>query len=128
MPLSTGLGLTVAITGTPPYGQFMTFVHRPLSPHELYSHEVRMRRAKVSARGQLSLPAAVRRRWSTGRVLILDKGDYVLIRPIPDDPVAELRGSIPKDDKSLNEYRAHERSLEASIEQARWSSSTQSQS
>ena len=50
--------------------------------------------AKVTASGQLSLPAPVRRRWATSRVAIADEGDRVVVRPVPDDPIKAACGSL----------------------------------
>jgi AbrB family looped-hinge helix DNA binding protein len=47
-------------------------------------------RVTVSRNGQVSVPAAVRHRWRTRSVLVIDKGDYAIVRPIPDDPVTAL--------------------------------------
>lgn len=46
----------------------------------------------VSRNGQVSIPAAVRSRWRTRRVVIADLGDRVVIRPMADDPIATLQG------------------------------------
>lgn len=43
----------------------------------------------------MSIPAAIRRRWATDRLLIEDRGDAMLVRPLPADPVAAARGSLP---------------------------------
>lgn len=80
--------------------------------------------AKVTSNGQISLPASLRRRWGADRVLVIDRGDYALVRPLPDDPIAELRGSIRADAPSLEDLRAQERRDEARREEDRWSSST----
>lgn len=48
----------------------------------------------ISATGQLSLPPEVRRRWAVGNVLLVDKEAYVIVYPMPDDPIAALRGSL----------------------------------
>ena len=80
--------------------------------------------ATVTRNGQISLPAALRRRWGAARVLVVDRGDYALVRPLPDDPVAELRGSIPAEGPSTEELRGEERDAERRREQTRWSSST----
>lgn len=69
--------------------------------------------AKVTSSGQISLPAALRRRWGTERVLVVDRGDYAIVRPLPDDIVGLLRGSIPATDTDLELIRADERSAEA---------------
>jgi len=47
---------------------------------------------KISRNGQVSLPAVVRARWDTDRVVIVDLGDHVVMRPVADDPLAELAG------------------------------------
>jgi AbrB family looped-hinge helix DNA binding protein len=56
---------------------------------------------KVSRNGQVSIPADARARWNSERVIIVDLGDRVVLRPMPDDPVGELvgkyRGGAPTD-------------------------------
>jgi bifunctional DNA-binding transcriptional regulator/antitoxin component of YhaV-PrlF toxin-antitoxin module len=47
---------------------------------------------KISANGQISIPAATRARWHAGRVVVVDLGDHLALRPLPDDPVADLLG------------------------------------
>ena len=47
---------------------------------------------KITTSGQVSIPASVRRRWRTSRVQVEDHGDHVIVRPVPDDPVAAVRG------------------------------------
>jgi bifunctional DNA-binding transcriptional regulator/antitoxin component of YhaV-PrlF toxin-antitoxin module len=44
--------------------------------------------------GQISLPAEVRRRWNTSVVALEDHGDRVVVRPLPDDPIAAARGAL----------------------------------
>jgi hypothetical protein len=53
-----------------------------------------MRTGKITAGGQLSIPAAVRRRWGTSRVAIEDLGDRLVVKPLPDDPVGAARGKL----------------------------------
>lgn len=61
------------------------------------------RRMKISKGGQLSVPAAVRSRWRTNTVVVDDRGDHLVVRPAPDDPVeatfaifaAEFAGAPP---------------------------------
>lgn len=48
---------------------------------------------KVSANGQVSIPAEVRSRWHAERVIVVDMGDRVVLRPLPDDPVGALDGA-----------------------------------
>jgi AbrB family looped-hinge helix DNA binding protein len=47
---------------------------------------------KITKNGQISLPAEVRRRWNTDRVIILDTPDGLVIRPFDPDAVKRLRG------------------------------------
>ena len=47
---------------------------------------------KLSSNGQVSIPAEVRRRWNAVRVLVIDKGDRIVVRPIPDDPIGSVIG------------------------------------
>jgi bifunctional DNA-binding transcriptional regulator/antitoxin component of YhaV-PrlF toxin-antitoxin module len=49
-------------------------------------------RVRVTGSGQVSLPAALRRRWGAGSVIVIDKGGYAIVRPVPDDPIAALQG------------------------------------
>jgi len=46
----------------------------------------------VSRNGQVSIPADTRTRWNTRRVVVVDLGDRVVMRPLPDDAVADLVG------------------------------------
>ncbi len=47
---------------------------------------------KVSGNGQVSIPANARARWNAVRVVMVDLGDRVVVRPLPDEPVKALRG------------------------------------
>lgn len=47
---------------------------------------------KVSTNGQVSIPAEARARWHAERVVVVDLGDRVVIRPLPADPVDALVG------------------------------------
>lgn len=47
---------------------------------------------KVSRNGQVSLPAEARSRWGAERVVVVNLGDRVVMRPLPDDPVGDLVG------------------------------------
>lgn len=46
----------------------------------------------VSRNGQVSIPADTRSRWNARRVVVVDLGDRVVMRPLPDDAVADLVG------------------------------------
>lgn len=77
--------------------------------------------AKITASGQVSLPAALRRRWGASVVLVIDKGDYAIVRPVPDDPVSALRGAHAGAGPSVDEARASARRDEAGHEDDRLS-------
>lgn len=52
-------------------------------------------RVRISGGGQISIPAAVRRRWGTGELELFDEGDHLVLRPAGDgDPVAAARGAL----------------------------------
>jgi AbrB family looped-hinge helix DNA binding protein len=78
---------------------------------------------KVSRNGQVSVPAAVRHRWGTSTVLIIDRGDYAIVRPVPDDPIEALRGAYaargPAGGLLSDAIRAADRAAEAASEARR---------
>ena len=49
---------------------------------------------KITAGGQVSLPAEVRHRWDTTAVVLEDLGDRVVVRPLPADPIGAARGAL----------------------------------
>jgi AbrB family looped-hinge helix DNA binding protein len=53
-----------------------------------------MKRLKISAGGQVSVPAAVRRRWKTRVVVVDDRGDHLILRPAPEDAIEAARGAF----------------------------------
>ena len=75
--------------------------------------------AKVTGSGQVSLPAALRRRWSAEAILVIDRGDYAIIRPIPADPVTALKGVHAVPGPTVDEARERERREEALAEERR---------
>ncbi len=76
-----------------------------------------MRTTTISRGGQISVPADVRRRWQTSRVAIEDRGDSIVVRPIPDDPIGaalgSLRGRGPNSDELRKTVRDEESALDA---------------
>lgn len=53
-----------------------------------------MKQARISRGGQISVPADIRRRWNTDRVLVDDRGDEFVVRPLAADPIAAARGFL----------------------------------
>jgi bifunctional DNA-binding transcriptional regulator/antitoxin component of YhaV-PrlF toxin-antitoxin module len=66
----------------------------------------------VSQNGQVSIPADARSRWKARRVVVVDLGDRVVVRPLPDDGVEELegkyRGRGPTTDAARRQARREE--------------------
>jgi bifunctional DNA-binding transcriptional regulator/antitoxin component of YhaV-PrlF toxin-antitoxin module len=68
----------------------------------------------VSKGGQISLPAEIRHRWGASRLVLIDHGDSVEVRPLPDDPIAAARGILRRDGATPSEVlRARERRADA---------------
>ncbi len=75
--------------------------------------------ARVTQGGQISLPAEIRRRWGVDRVLLIDGGDRVEVRPVPGDPVSALLGKYAGGPTAA-EMIAAGREEEREIEERRW--------
>lgn len=69
---------------------------------------------KITSSGQISLPAAVRRRWGSRRVIVDDQGDRVLLRPLSDDPIGEALGSLAGRGPSSEQLRKAARAEDGS--------------
>lgn len=76
---------------------------------------------KVSSNGQVSIPAEARARWRADRVVVVDLGDRVVVRPMPEDPVASVVGKYRGRSPTTDEARAQERVDEAASESRRQS-------
>jgi bifunctional DNA-binding transcriptional regulator/antitoxin component of YhaV-PrlF toxin-antitoxin module len=74
---------------------------------------------KVSRNGQVSIPAEARRRWRVDQVVMVDLGDRVVMRPVSDDPVAELVGKYAGRGPSTDALRASERAADRAAERRR---------
>ena len=68
--------------------------------------------AKVTRNGQVSLPAALRRRWGAESVLVIDRGDHAIVRPVPADLIAAVRGVRAGPGPASEEIRAQEREID----------------
>jgi bifunctional DNA-binding transcriptional regulator/antitoxin component of YhaV-PrlF toxin-antitoxin module len=75
-----------------------------------------MKQASISKGGQVSIPAEVRHRWGTNRVLVDDRGDELVFRPLPMDPIGAARGALRGDgagEPSSDDARRQTREEEA---------------
>ncbi|HEX2849190.1 MAG TPA: AbrB/MazE/SpoVT family DNA-binding domain-containing protein [Acidimicrobiales bacterium] len=66
----------------------------------------------VSRNGQVSIPAETRARWNTRKVLVVDLGDRVVMRPVGPEPVRELQGKYAKRGPSTDRARQESRRVE----------------
>lgn len=71
---------------------------------------------KVSSNGQVSIPAEARARWKADRMLVVDMGDRVVMRPLPQDPIADLEGKYAGRGPSSDEMRREARAEDADRE------------
>ena len=68
----------------------------------------------VSRNGQVSIPAMTRARWNARKVIVVDLGDRVVMRPLPEHPVAELEGKYKGRGPTADRARDRARRAEAS--------------
>lgn len=68
---------------------------------------------KVSRNGQVSIPSAARARWAAERVVVVDLGDRVVLRPVSRGGVDDLVGKYAGTGPSTEALRAAERGDEA---------------
>jgi AbrB family looped-hinge helix DNA binding protein len=81
----------------------------------------KMWRHRITKAGQVSIPAEIRRRWETSTVAIEDEGDRVVLRPVPDDPIARLVGIFADDNPITGTQAVREaREEDIEIEEERW--------
>ena len=73
---------------------------------------------KVSSNVRVSIPAATRARWQADRVVIVDFGNRLVMRPLPDDPMAALVGKYRGRGLSTDEARRAARAEDAAEEPA----------
>ena len=66
----------------------------------------KMWRHKITKAGQVSIPAEVRERWGATNVLIVDEGEQLTVRPVPESPIEALRGILKG--KARNDITAAE--------------------
>jgi hypothetical protein len=76
-----------------------------------------MRLNRITTGGQISLPAAVRHRWGTRAVSVEDLGDHLVVRPVPDDPIAAARGALKGRIGPSEKLRAQARADELAAEE-----------
>jgi len=78
-----------------------------------------MKQYRITTSGQVSIPVEVRRRWGTNIVTYDDLGDRLVVRPVPEDPIAAARGILKGLLPPTEELRAAARRDEANAEERR---------
>jgi bifunctional DNA-binding transcriptional regulator/antitoxin component of YhaV-PrlF toxin-antitoxin module len=68
---------------------------------------------KVSRNGQVSIPAAARARWKADRVVVVDLGDHIVMRPATAESASELFGKYAGRGPSTEAMRRAERNADA---------------
>lgn len=58
------------------------------------SVEGKVWRHRITKAGQVSIPAEVRERWGAANVLIVDEGERIVLRPVPENPWETIRGIL----------------------------------
>jgi len=71
---------------------------------------------KVSANGQVSIPAETRSRWNTDQVVVVDLGDRVVLRPLPPNPIGALAGKYRGRGPNTDQARRSARTADAASE------------
>ncbi len=64
---------------------------------------------RISKGGQISIPAAIRRRWDTSIVVLEDQGCRIVVEPAPDDPIAAAEGTLAEEFGGLDVPRLRRR-------------------
>ncbi|MGH9151932.1 MAG: hypothetical protein ACRD03_05975 [Acidimicrobiales bacterium] len=73
----------------------------------------------VSQNGQVSIPAETRARWKARKVVVVDLGDRVVVRPLGDQPVDELQGRYRNRGPRTDRARAKAQQEDASRSRSR---------
>ena len=80
------------------------------------------KRMKISKGGQVSIPALIRKRWGTTTILLEDRGEEIVLKPVPDDPIAAAAGAFAGQGHGpgLDTIRQEEREAEREIEERKY--------
>lgn len=78
-----------------------------------------MVKTRISKGGQVTIPAAVRRRWGATELVVEDTGDTLVLRPIPADPIGAALGSLRGPSATSEALRVRARREDAAAERRR---------
>jgi len=79
-----------------------------------------MKTTTISRGGQISIPAEIRHRWGATRLILVDHGNSLELRPLPADPIAALMGSMNNGGLTTDDVRAQLREEDAEIEERKY--------
>jgi len=79
-----------------------------------------VRAAHITKGGQISVPAAIRKRWGTRPLVIEDHGDRMVVRPADDDPLAAVIGRLEGQIRPSDELRRIAREDELAAEERKF--------
>lgn len=74
------------------------------------------KRMKISTGGQVSIPAPIRKRWGTTTLTLEDRGEEIVLRPVPDDPIAAAAGAFAGDGPKVDWEKVVREEREAEAE------------
>lgn len=80
------------------------------------------KRMKISKGGQVSIPAPIRKRWGTTTVTLEDRGEEIVLKPAPDDPIAAAAAAFEGEGRGigLETIRCEEREAELEAEERKF--------
>ena len=80
------------------------------------------KRMKISKGGQVSIPAPLRKRWATSTLTLEDRGEEIVLKPAPDDPIAAAAGAFAGEGPKVDweAVAREEREAEAEAEERKW--------
>jgi AbrB family looped-hinge helix DNA binding protein len=80
------------------------------------------KRMKISKGGQISIPAPIRKRWGTKTLTLEDRGDEIVLKPAPDDPIEAAAGAFAGRGRGigLETIRREEREAELEAEERKF--------
>ena len=82
--------------------------------------DARVHHMRVTAAGQVSLPAQVRRRWGASRVRMTDEGGRLIVEPASDNPFDDLIGILADGSISSDDMEREEREAERERDRRKW--------
>jgi len=75
----------------------------------------------ITKGGQISLPAEVRHRWGAQKVVLIDEGEQLIVKPVPADPIRAVMGKFPlRSGLTLEQLTEQWRREDIEAEERKW--------